>query len=79
VQEETGLEVRANWLVGLYSERGLAVVLAVYDVTVTGGEIKAGPEALEVGLFDARKLPELAFAHDSRIVADWERERRRRA
>ncbi|MBI4306655.1 MAG: NUDIX hydrolase [Chloroflexi bacterium] len=79
VREETGLEVRANWLVGLYSEQGIAVVLAVYDVTVTGGEIKAGLEALEVGLFEAAKLPELAFAHDVRIVSDWQRERVRRS
>jgi ADP-ribose pyrophosphatase YjhB (NUDIX family) len=71
VLEETGLRVRTNWLVGLYSQPGNAVVLAVYDVTVVGGELRAGSEALEVGSFDPRGLPELAFAHDARIVADW--------
>ncbi|MBI2964789.1 MAG: NUDIX hydrolase [Chloroflexi bacterium] len=73
VREETGLHVKANWLVGLYSQAGNAVVLAVYDVTVVGGDLCAGPEALEVKTFDPRSLPELAFAHDGAIVADWER------
>jgi ADP-ribose pyrophosphatase YjhB (NUDIX family) len=77
VLEETGLEVRANWLVGLYSEAGHAVVLAVYDVSVLGGELRAGPETLEVSSFDPRKLPELAFAHDGGIVADWQAARAR--
>lgn len=75
VLEETGLRVRANWLVGLYSQSGNAVVLAVYDVTVVGGDLRAGPEALEVRCFDPGNLPELAFAHDDGIVADWERGR----
>ncbi|MDO8629175.1 MAG: NUDIX hydrolase [Phycisphaerales bacterium] len=75
VSEETGLRVKANWLVGLYSQSGDAVVLAVYDVTVVGGDLRAGPEVLEVGDFDPRHLPELAFAHDDGIVADWQRGR----
>lgn len=75
VLEETGLRVRTNWLVGLYSQSGNAVVLAVYDVTVVGGDLRAGPEALEVSSFDPRHLPELAFAHDGGIVADWQRTR----
>lgn len=75
VLEETGLRVKANWLVGLYSQSGNAVVLAVYDATVVGGDLRAGPEALEVGGFDPGHLPELAFAHDDGIVADWQRSR----
>jgi ADP-ribose pyrophosphatase YjhB (NUDIX family) len=75
VREETGLQVKANWLVGLYSQAGDAVVLAVYDVTVVGGDLCAGPEALEVKSFDPLSLPELAFAHDSGIVRDWRRAR----
>lgn len=71
VLEETGLEVAVNWLVGLYSQPGNAVVLAVYDVSVRGGDMRAGIEAMELGLFEAGSLPELAFEHDTRIVDDW--------
>lgn len=78
VQEETRLEVRANWLVGLYSAVDDPVVLAVYDATIVGGEMEAGEETLEVGMFDIDELPELAFEHDGQIVEDWLAERRRR-
>lgn len=71
VREETGLEVAVNWLVGLYSRAGNAVVLAVYDVRVRGGQMHPGVEAMELGLFDPGGLPELAFEHDTSIVADW--------
>ncbi len=78
VEEETALEVRTNWLVGLYSHKDDPVVLAVYDATVTGGEMSAGAEVLEVEWFDFQALPELAFDHDGRILDDWRAERLRR-
>ena len=78
VQEETRLEVRTNWLVGLYSAVDDPVVLAVYDATIVGGEMEAGDETLDVGMFDVDELPELAFEHDGQIVEDWLAERRRR-
>lgn len=71
VLEETGLVVASNWLVGLYSEPRKTVILAVYDAAVTGGELAAGDETLEVGAFPHDRLPELAFKGDDRIVADW--------
>ena len=71
VMEETGLEVRADWLVGLYSEPGKTVVLAVYSATVTGGELIAGDETLETATFPYDRLPELAFGGDADIVKEW--------
>lgn len=71
VMEETGLEVRADWLVGLYSEPGKTVVLAVYSATVTGGRLIAGEETLETATFSYDQLPELAFSGDARIVQEW--------
>ncbi|MFW6174829.1 MAG: NUDIX hydrolase [Chloroflexota bacterium] len=71
VWEETGLQVRADWLVGLYSEPDKTVVLAVYDVRVTGGELVAGDESLEVRTFHPDALPELAFGNDQEILRDW--------
>ncbi|MDP6823205.1 MAG: NUDIX domain-containing protein [Dehalococcoidia bacterium] len=71
VVEETGLEVRVDWLVGLYSEPEKTVVLAVYSASVTGGALIAGDETLETATFPYDQLPELAFADDSRIVGEW--------
>lgn len=71
VLEETGLEVRADWLVGLYSEPKKVVVLAVYSATITGGALIAGDETLETATFPYDQLPELAFSGDARIVDEW--------
>lgn len=71
VVEETGLEVRVDWLVGLYSEPEKTVVLAVYSASVTGGALIAGEETLETATFPYDQLPELAFNDDSRIVQEW--------
>src|SRR5262249_55636025 len=68
--EETGLAARPGRLVGVYSAAGNPVVLIVYAAEAEG-EPRASDEALEVGLFDPRQLPELAFDHDRQIVADW--------
>ena len=78
VFEETRLHIRPNWLVGLFSEPGNVVVLAVYDASPQGGEIEAGDETEEVGLFSLHNLPDLAFEHDPHILRAWQAERRRR-
>ena len=72
VLEECGLEVVVEKLVGLYSEEGNSIVLAVYEARVTGGTMEsADHETLDVRVFKVDDLPELAFEHDSGIVADW--------
>jgi ADP-ribose pyrophosphatase YjhB (NUDIX family) len=70
-REETGLDVTIGELVGLYSDEGEPVVLAVYAATATYGEPKAGDDLTEVGWFDAAALPELAFPRDLRILETW--------
>jgi ADP-ribose pyrophosphatase YjhB (NUDIX family) len=72
VLEETGLQVEAQWLVGLYSRPESPVVLGVYHATVLGGELIAGEETLESSVFGIAEMPELAFEHDTRIVDDWQ-------
>lgn len=72
VKEETGLDVRLLGLVGLYSDRGRPVVLAVYAAEVVGGQPEPGPEVLELGTFRPDALPDMAFSHDDVIVADWQ-------
>jgi len=71
VAEETGLKVALGKLVGLYSEHGDPVVLAVYCGDVIGGELGPGAEMLDVDYFPVDRLPPLAFQHDVRIIQDW--------
>jgi 8-oxo-dGTP diphosphatase len=78
VAEETFVVARINWLVGLYSEVGRAVVLAVYDATQVGGTIGAGDETSDARMFNVGDLPGLAFEHDRQILKDWRLERDRR-
>ena len=69
--EETGLEVRINGLLGLYSHTGNPVALAVYTADAVGGTITVSEESHEVRGFSPTDLPELAFEHDLQIVATW--------
>ena len=72
VREETGLDVRLNGFVGLYSETNRAVVLAVYSAEIIGGSLKADHDAQEAAYFSANDLPPLPFPHDDRIIEDWQ-------
>lgn len=72
VLEECGLEVVAGRLIGLYSEDGEGIVLAVYEVSIIGGKLQASDhETLDAQVVDFGNLPELAFEHDRGIIADW--------
>jgi 8-oxo-dGTP diphosphatase len=73
VAEEVGLSVVIEGLVGLYSTAGEPVIVAVFAARVVGGELKAGHEMSEVGVFPPHQLPRMAFTHDRRIMADWAR------
>ncbi len=72
VLEECGLETTVGKLVGLYSEEGNSIILAVYEVVIVGGKLEsADHETLNVGVFKIDQLPDLAFAHDRGIIEDW--------
>ena len=71
VSEEFGVDVRIAGLVGAYSTAGNPVVLLVYAGEIVGGTPGAGPEVDELRAFAPDALPEMAFAHDDRIVRDW--------
>jgi ADP-ribose pyrophosphatase YjhB (NUDIX family) len=73
--EETGLEVRLTGLLGLYSDTGNPVVLAVYAADVVGGSIAMSDESDGIASFAMNDLPELAFAHDVEIIAVWRKHR----
>ena len=69
--EECGLKVEVEWLVGVYSDEGKAVVLVVYHAAVVDGELIAGDETSDAKVFAVDAMPKLAFEHDDRIVRDW--------
>ena len=75
VKEETGLDVEITRLVGVYSMAGDTNILVVYAGKVVGGELMAGSEAQDVGLYPWESLPPLAFERDAGIIRQW-RERR---
>lgn len=70
VREETGLEIEPGELVGLFSEAGETVVLAVYEATVStpGAVPVAADDLIELDWFPLDTLPELAFERDYRII-----------
>lgn len=72
VMEETGMIVEIERLLGVYSSDGRDVVLVAFAARVTGGTMRAGHDAQEVGLFAPEDLTELPFPHDSRILGDWQ-------
>ena len=70
-REETGVEVRVEKLLGVFSRRGDPVVFVAYAATVVAGEPTPGDEAFEVGYFAPDALPDLAFPHDPAILEAW--------
>jgi 8-oxo-dGTP diphosphatase len=65
-KEETGLEVEIIKLLGVYSEpsrdpRGHTV--SVCFLVIGNGNLKAGSDASDTGLFGINEIPELAFDH----------------
>ena len=71
VQEETGLVVKTDGLVGLFSEAGNPVMVAVFAAHEVGGLLHPGPETLKVGFFPVEELPPLAFPRDEEILGRW--------
>lgn len=62
-REETGLDVRLDRLINIYSYAGRVPVIVVYAATAIGGCLGCDEEGLEVRLFEPGAIPwdELAF------------------
>ncbi len=69
-REEVGLTVEIGPLLGLYSQAGETVVLAVFAARADGEPV-AGDDLEAVGWFAPDALPDLAFPHDTRILTAW--------
>jgi ADP-ribose pyrophosphatase YjhB (NUDIX family) len=62
-REETGLEVRLERLINIYSYAGRVPVIVVYSATMMGGCLGCDEEGLEARFFEPETIPweELAF------------------
>jgi ADP-ribose pyrophosphatase YjhB (NUDIX family)/GNAT superfamily N-acetyltransferase len=77
--EETGLLVRVDHLLGVYSfgEGQHTGLLIIYAATATGGELIAADDATEAGAFSPEALPSpLAFRSHLQAIDRWRRESR---
>jgi ADP-ribose pyrophosphatase YjhB (NUDIX family) len=70
VLEETGLDIVPGRLIGLFSEAGETVVLAVFEagLRIPDQVPAAADDLTALGWFSFEKLPELAFERDYRII-----------
>ncbi len=71
VEEETGVQVQLDRMLGVYSRPGERVIFIAYAGHVIGGELVAGEECIEVRVFAPDQLPELAFPNDGAILSAW--------
>ncbi|MFC2037345.1 GNAT family N-acetyltransferase [Chloroflexota bacterium] len=79
-QEETGLDVEVDDMLGVYSfgDEPPTGVLLLYSARAVGGELRAGDDAQEVGTFAPDELPaddQIAFRTHLRALHDWRRAR----
>ncbi len=75
VKEETGLNIRVKELCGANIARDdprTQVVLIIFLAEMVGGELQAGDDASEAGLFGPGDLPgNIAFATHRRAIAEY--------
>ena len=72
-REESGLEVRIDGLVNIYSYAGRTPIIIVYAATAVDGDLCADEECLEAALFESTELPwdELAFRSTRDALHDY--------
>ncbi len=72
-KEEVNLDVRIESLLNVYSYPERPVIVIVYAVSVVGGELDAGDEALEARTFAPEEIPweELAFPSTRDALRDY--------
>ncbi|HEX5475269.1 MAG TPA: NUDIX hydrolase [Vicinamibacterales bacterium] len=72
-REESGLDVRIDALVNLYSYGGRSPIIVVYAATAEGGELCSDDECLEARLFTSGEIPwnALAFRSTADALRDY--------
>jgi ADP-ribose pyrophosphatase YjhB (NUDIX family) len=72
-REESGLDVRIDGLVNIYSYSGATPIIIVYAATAIGGELCTDDECLEARLFAREEIPwkSLAFQSTRQGLEDY--------
>ncbi len=72
-REESGLDVRIDGLVNIYSYGGRSPIIIVYAASVLGGELCGDDECLEARLFARDEIPweQLAFRSTTEALKDY--------
>jgi 8-oxo-dGTP diphosphatase len=72
-REETGLDVRLDRLINIYSYTGHTPVIVVYAATMTGGSLACDDEGLEAKFFAPEAIPwdELAFRSTGEALQEF--------
>ncbi len=72
-REESGLVVRLDGLVNIYSYAGRAPVIVVYAATAVGGQLAIDDESLEAAELPAADIPwdDLAFRSTAEALQDY--------
>lgn len=72
-REESGLEVRIDHLINIYSYAGRTPIVVVYAATALGGELTVDNEGLEARAFEPNAIPwdDLAFNSTREALRDY--------
>jgi 8-oxo-dGTP diphosphatase len=72
VKEETGLNIRLEKLIGVYSKPSEGALAMTFEGNVVGGELRADSEVIEVCYFPLANLPENIRDHLRQRVEDFQ-------
>ncbi|HEU4939724.1 MAG TPA: NUDIX hydrolase [Vicinamibacterales bacterium] len=72
-REESGLDVRLDGLINLYSYPGRPIVVVVYKASIIAGDLRVDEESIEAGLFSRGEIPweQLAFRSTREALEDF--------
>ena len=70
-REECGLDVELEELIGVYSQADVDVLIIAYRAHSIGGQLRAGDDAIEVGLFQTGRFPIQEFPTAGTAVDRW--------
>jgi 8-oxo-dGTP diphosphatase len=72
-REESGLDVRLDGLINIYSYPGRPIVVIVYKASIIAGELRVDEESLEADVFARNEIPwdRLAFRSTHEALEDF--------
>ena len=72
-REESGLDIRLERLLNVYSYSGATPIILVYTATVAGGTLCTDDECLEAGFFRREEIPwdQLAFRSTREALEEY--------